>query len=88
MNESDRTGKFENEASKEMEIDGFKLEIHARRIDEEGWTLCVINELGVMFHWIDFFETAQDALDAADKAIETEGLEGFLGTEDFGYLLH
>lgn len=85
---SDRTGKIEDEVSKEIEIDGFKLEIHARRIDEEGWALCVINELGIMTHWTDLFQTAQDALEAANKAIETEGVKAFMDTEGFGYLLH
>ena len=85
---SDRTGKFEDEVSEEIEVDGFKLEIYAHRIDEEGWALCVINELGIMSHWTEFFETAQDALKAGKKAIEIEGVKAFMDTEDFGYLLH
>ena len=84
----ERTGTFEDEVSKELEVDGFKLEIYTHRIDEEGWALCVINELGIVSHWTDLFETAEDALAAAKKAIETEGVEAFMDTEDFGYLLH
>lgn len=85
---NDRTGKFKDEISKEIEVDGFKLEICAHRIDEEGWALCIINELGIMSHWTEFFETAEDALEAASKAIETEGVKAFMDTEGFDYLLH
>lgn len=85
---NDRTGTLEDEVSKEIEVDGFKLEIYAHRIDGEGWALCVINELGIASHWTDLFETAQDALEAAKRAIATEGVEAFIDSEGFGYLLH
>lgn len=85
---SDRTVTFEDEVSTEVEVDGIKLEAYAHRIDGEGWALCVINELGIMSHWTDLFDTAQDALEAANRAIETEGVEAFMDTEGFDYLLH
>jgi hypothetical protein len=84
----ERTGMFEDEVWKEIEIDGITLEINVRKIDDEGWALCIVNELGIMSHWTDFFETAQDALEAGIKAIETEGVGAFVDTEGFDYLLH
>ncbi len=27
-----------------------------RRIDDEGWALCIVNELGIASHWIDYKE--------------------------------
>jgi hypothetical protein len=82
------TGTLEDEASMIVEVDGIKLEIYAHRIDVEGWALCVINELGIMSNWLDIFETAQDALQAANRAIDTEGIEAFIDSEGFDYLLH
>ena len=84
----ERTGMFEDEVRKEVEIDGITLEIATRKIDDEGWALCIVNELGIQSHWTDLFETAEDALEAGIKAIETEGVGAFLDTEGFEYLLH
>ena len=82
-----RTRMFEDELSTEIDIDGVKLEIVAQRIEKDEWSLTIVNELGVMSCWTDYFSTAQKAIEAGLRAIESEGIEPFIDIEGFEYLL-
>ena len=76
----------ENELRKDIIIDDVKLEITARKVGEGEWELSVENELGIRSVWLEFFATAQTALDAGMKAIELEGVEPFADREGFEYM--
>lgn len=84
---SDKTGKFEDEMRRQVEIDGVKLEVLAFRIGDGEWVLSIINELGVATNWTDFFESAQQALDTGVEAIQSQGVGPFVDVEGFEYLL-
>ena len=71
---------------KELFIDGHQLTICACNEHELGWSLSVKNEKGVSTNWHNFFPSASDAIDIALKTINEEGIEEFMGYEDFGYL--
>jgi hypothetical protein len=79
-------GTFENEARKSMIVDGAKLEIVARQIDDGEWELFVENIYKIRSVWNETFNTAESALDAGVKAIDSEGIEPFMDTEGFEYL--
>ncbi|PRY71824.1 hypothetical protein [Marivita geojedonensis] len=60
-------------------LDGHWFRIHIHRIETERlWTLEVIDALGRSTAWLDAFETAQDARDAALNALESEGPDAFM----------
>jgi hypothetical protein len=84
----DGTGTIGDEVSKVVDIKGIRLEIVAYKIGEEQWALYVVNELGIQSHWIDIFDTAEAGITAAENAIEGEGVEAFVDSEGFEYLLH
>lgn len=65
------------ELRKDVRLDGVKLEVIARKIEEHEWELCVENELGARSVWIEPFPTARMALAAGVKAIESEGATAF-----------
>lgn len=69
-----------------MIIAGNKLEIIATRIWDDEWSLCIRNIHGVRTEWTDFFESADDALEAGRQALESEDVETFISTEGFDYL--
>lgn len=69
-------------------VEGIQLEIIIEQIGPEEWQLGVRNPLGIVSIWSEWFPTSEAAMDAARKAIEAEGLEGFLDTEGFEYLLN
>jgi len=61
------------------------LEINRDR--EGGWILRIEDGRGSATVWTDPFATEQAALDAALKAIDTEGIETFVGPDsDMRYL--
>lgn len=68
-----------------MVIAGNKLEIIATRLWEDEWSLCISNSQGVRTEWTDFFETADEALEAGRQALETEDIENFISNEGFDY---
>ena len=82
----EKTRMYEIELRKDITIDGVKLEISAGKIGEGEWVLSVENEWGIRSVWVEFFATAQTALDAGMKAIELEGIEPFIDKEGFEYL--
>ncbi|MCI5106677.1 MAG: hypothetical protein MRY76_08195 [Pseudomonadales bacterium] len=66
---------------------GVRLEIYSELIGPEVWSVAVRNEYGVTSHWVETFDTAEAALDAAMQAIEEEGVEAFTSTEIIDDLL-
>jgi hypothetical protein len=82
----DKKGFFQDELSKEIRVDGIELTLIANRTGEHKWQLSVVNNYGVFTKWADFFPTAQQAINQALNAITEEGIEEFMGYEDFGYL--
>jgi hypothetical protein len=69
-----------------MVIAGNKLKLIATRICEDEWSLCIENIHGIRTEWCEFFETADEALAVARRALETEPVEEFISREGFEYL--
>lgn len=82
----DDASKNSKDVSKELYIEGHLLTVHACFEGESQWSLSVQNEKGVTTHWDDCFSSAQDAINAALKAINEEGVDEFMAYEYFGYL--
>ncbi len=57
--------------------DGHSVSIEIYRSDDSPWILEVVDKHGTSTVWDEFFDTDQDALDAALLAIEEEGLASF-----------
>lgn len=83
---SERTGMFDDELGKEIEIDGVRLEVVTWKVGNDEWA--VVNEYGIMSNWTDLFKTAQEAIDAGIKAIQSEGVKPFIDVEGFEYLIN
>ena len=64
-----------SEDDTEIQIDIYRGE------NESGWTLEVIDEENASTVWDDLFDTDQEALDAAMKVIEQDGIKSFLEGE-------
>jgi len=79
-------GIAEDELVKEVSKDGIKLLVIASRSETDDWNLSVQNEYGISSNWLEFFPSAQLAIDAGVQAIEEEGIEPFMDTEGFEYL--
>lgn len=79
-------GITEDELVKEVSKDGIKLLVIASRSETDDWNLSVQNEYGISSNWLEFFPSAQLAIDAGVQAIEEEGIEPFMDTEGFEYL--
>ena len=69
-----------------VSVDGVQLLIVATCAAPREWHLRVENEHGIGSHWIDFFDSAEAAIQAAQKAIKEEGVKEFVSTEGFEYL--
>ncbi len=69
-----------------MIISGKKFEVITSKIAERKWQLSVENELGIRSVWHELFKSPEKALEIGRKAIESEGVDSFMGEEDFGYL--
>ena len=71
---------------KEIFKDGRKLIVLASKIETEQWQLSVQNEYGISSSWLEYFPSAELAIDVGVNAIEQEGVAPFIGTEGFEYL--
>ncbi len=65
------------ELRKDVQCEGVKLGVIARKIEEDEWELSIENEFGIRSIWVESFPTARTALDAGVEAIESEGVESF-----------
>lgn len=74
------------ELRKDVQIDGVRLGVIAKKIEEDEWELCIENEFGIRSIWVESFPTARTALDAGVEAIKSEGVEPFTDKEGFEYL--
>ena len=79
------TGNVEGTSIKEVSKDGVKLIVIASRIDANDWALSVQNEYGISSNWLEYFSSAQLAIETGLQAIE-EDIEPFIDTEGFEYL--
>jgi hypothetical protein len=82
----DTTGIFKDELCVQIAKDGEKLTIIAKEIEKNQWELSVKNVYGINSVWLEYFFTAQEAIDAGIRAIRNEGAEAFTSTEGFEYL--
>ena len=71
---------------KEVIKGGAKLIVIARKIEKDQWQLSVQNENGISSNWLEYFPSAQLAIDAGVDAIEKEGIEPFIDAEGYEYL--
>ena len=83
----DVTATVEEVLFREVVTGGTKLIVIATRIAKEQWQLSVQNEYGINSNWLEFFPSAELAIEAGVKAIEEEGIEPFIDTEGFEYLV-
>ena len=79
-------GKVDAVLFKEVDKDGAKLIVIARKMEKEQWQLSVQNEYGISSNWLEFFPDAESAIDAGLKTIEKQGMEPFVDTESYEYL--
>jgi hypothetical protein len=82
----DATATVEEVLFREVLTGGTNLTVIATRIAKEQWQLSVQNEYGINSNWLEFFPSAELAIDAGLNAIEKEGIEPFIDTEGFEYL--
>lgn len=82
----DASGIVEAELIKKVSMDGVELIVIASRSETDNWQLSVQNEYGISANWLEFFPSAQLAIDAGVQAIEEEGVKPFMNTEGFEYL--
>lgn len=71
---------------REIDKEGAHLTIIATMVEENLWRLEVKNAAGISSNWLEFFPTAQAAIDAGLDALEKEGIEPFVDVEGFEYL--
>ena len=76
----------EVERCQTITVDDVTLTIITQHIGDKEWELCVENTHGIKAIWTEMYESAEEAISAGLKAIETEGHEEFSGTEGFDYL--
>jgi uncharacterized protein len=70
-----------------IERNRWTVNVEICRDREEGWYLYIEDGRGNATVWTDPFATEQAALDAAVEAIDTEGIESFIGPDtDMRYL--
>ena len=82
----DITGTVDAILFKQVIKDGAKLIVIARKMGKGEWQLSVQNENGISSNWLEFYPSAQLAIDAGVNAIEEEGIEPFIETEGYEYL--
>jgi len=67
---------------REINEDGTRIHVDIYRGENDaGWILEVIDETNASTVWDEPFDTDQEALDAAMKVIEEEGIRSFLEGE-------
>lgn len=71
---------------KDVLKDGTKFIVIARRVEKSEWQLSVRNEYGISSNWLEYFASAQLAIDTGVNTIEKEGIEPFMDTEGYEYL--
>lgn len=76
-----------DELSVEVIKEGIKLIVIAGKMEEGEWQLSILNEFGIFTNWVEFFSTAEQAIETGINAIENEGVSSFIGIEGFEYLL-
>jgi len=64
-----------------IERNRWAVNVEIYRDRERGWILQIEDGRGNETVWTDSFATEQAALDAALKAIDTEGIESFIGPD-------
>ena len=64
-----------------IERNSWTVNVAIYRDREGGWILQIDDRRGNATVWTDPFATEQFALDAALKAIDTEGIESFIGPD-------
>ena len=79
-------GLSRDELITEVTLDGINLIVIANKIENEEWQLSIQNEYGVASCWIEYFPTAQNAINAGLLAIQNEGVEEFANIDGFEYL--
>lgn len=57
------------ELRKDVQIDGVRLGVIAKKIEEDEWELSIENEFGIRSVWVESFPTAKTALDADRKSV-------------------
>lgn len=75
-----------NDVSKVVTVDDVRLVIVATYLGPGEWSVRVENERGIRTEWHEFFSSAQAAIQAAQKAIDEEGVAEFVDIEGFDYL--
>ena len=75
-----------DELAVDVNKNGIKLIVIAMKLEEDQWHLSVLNEYGIFSNWVEFFPTAQLAIETGINAIENEGVESFVEVEGFEYL--
>jgi len=65
-----------------IERNQWTVNIEIYRDCEGGWILQIEDGRGNATVWTESFATEQAALDAAHKAIDTEGIESFIGPDN------
>ena len=71
---------------KEVITGGAKLIVIARKIEKGQGQLSIQNENGISSNWLEFFPSAQRAIDAGVNTIEKEGIKPFIDNEGYEYL--
>lgn len=72
--------------SQTVTVDGITVRVAIfKLIEDEGWTLEVVNESGTSTVWEDPFPTDADAFEAFQRAVEVEGIETFLDDDEEGW---
>jgi hypothetical protein len=79
------TGNVDDISIKEVSKGGVKLIVIACRTNTNDWALSVQNEFGISSNWLEYFPSAQHAIDTGLQAID-EDIEPFIHTEGFEYL--
>jgi len=80
------SGINEDELCWEISKNGITLKVISTKIGEGEWQLVILNEQGVSSNWLEFFSTAQLAMEAGIEAIEKEGVKTFVNIEGYEYL--
>ena len=75
----------QTELRKDVQVDGVKLGVIAKKLEEGEWELSIENEAGARSVWIEPFPTARMALAAGVKAIESEGVAAFADKKEPEY---
>lgn len=79
-------GFYEDKLCKEVSKEGETLKVVTTKINNGEWQLSILNEKGISSNWMEYFSTAQQAINAGLEAIEKEGVKEFINVDGFDYL--